>query len=144
MKRGRKARGLRFFRDHLRRETAFMQLNVDGGINYNRAGRPNYLSLRRQANCIASFEHSQGAERVQCMRNPSESLMPFLQPLVHGIRQPLFAEFNSVRSHPKEPARPSELLDAKREVIHTLCHPSYTRLRNNETAASGLRCHEMP
>ena len=121
-----------------------MQPKIDGGINFNRAGRPNDPALRRQAYCIASFEHSQRAKRFQRMRHPSESLMPFLQPLIHGIRQPLFAEFNYVRSRPKEPARPSEPLDAKREVIHTLCHPSYTRLRNNETAASGLRCHEMP
>src|SRR5262249_2328337 len=103
-----------------RQKFALMETNRNTGIDVHLVRRSDYPPIGRLANRVASFQHAEWTERIQCVGNSCESLMRRSQYLVDSIRETLLSQRNLVRPRSDEGARTADLLQTKRQVIDSL------------------------
>src|SRR5262249_10138687 len=104
-------------RSHSCRNTALVQLDLDGFIYLNYFRRPDHFPIRCETNRVTALQYRQRAQCIQRMRDSRKSLMPLLQPLLHRGGQTLFANLHTMSTRINESHGSAELFQSEQEVV---------------------------
>lgn len=120
-----------------------MQAHFHGIIQLDALRGSKDFSFRCETHSVSAFEDSQRADGIQCVRDPGESLMRTTQTKLDCGLSATLQNIDPVPPSLEKSLRTSQLLQAKPQVVDSLCKAFQLGLGDGKTAGTNLGIQEM-